>query len=218
MTEGAAPTPAAGLRERKKQETRFAIFRAAMELFVAKGFDQVSVAQVAEAANVSKVTVFNYFPTKEDLVMVPMAERMRDPGRPVRERAAGESALSALRREFIAELDRRESHVGLSPEGLDFMRVVRGSAALTGRTMLLDRKNELDLAETLAAETGAEPDDMTPHVVAAAVMGAVHAVVGENWRRLVAGESPDAIHADAVANAERAFAILEAGLGDYAVR
>ncbi|MFE7131018.1 TetR family transcriptional regulator [Streptomyces sp. NPDC057638] len=218
MTERAESAPGVGVRERKKRETRLAIHQAAMELFATRGFDQVSVAQVAEAAHVSKVTVFNYFPTKEDLVMVPLAERVADPGRPVRERAPGQSAVGALRREFLADLDRRAAHVGLDPGGLGLMRVVRGSAALTGRALLLERRNERRLAETLAAETGAAADDITSLVVAATVMAAMRAVVAENWRRLVEGDDEDAVHADAVADAERAFAILEEGLGAYAVR
>ena len=57
----------AALRERKKQQTRQQIYEAARGLFEQKGFDRVSVAEIARAANVSEVTVFNYFPTKEDL-------------------------------------------------------------------------------------------------------------------------------------------------------
>ena len=57
-----------GLRERKKRQTREAIAQAAMALFVARGFDAVTVADVARAADVSEKTVFNYFPAKEDLV------------------------------------------------------------------------------------------------------------------------------------------------------
>ena len=56
-----------GLRQRKKQQTRQAIYEAARRLFAARGFDRITVAEVAREANVSEVTVFNYFPTKEDL-------------------------------------------------------------------------------------------------------------------------------------------------------
>src|SRR3954453_21170674 len=59
---------ATGLRERKKQQTREQIARVAMKLFLKRGFDAVTVAEVAEAADVSEKTVFNYFPAKEDLV------------------------------------------------------------------------------------------------------------------------------------------------------
>src|SRR5436853_609935 len=57
-----------GLRERKKRKTRESIANAAARLFTERGFEVVTVAEVARAAEVSEQTVFNYFPTKEDLV------------------------------------------------------------------------------------------------------------------------------------------------------
>ncbi|MFG2533162.1 TetR/AcrR family transcriptional regulator [Streptomyces sp. NPDC048516] len=213
MTESSEP--ALGLRERKKLETRFKIFQTAMDLFVAKGFDNVSVAQIAEASNVSKVTVFNYFPTKEDLVMTPLSEQSEDPGKAVRERAPGESAVAALRRRLLEEIDQYDPQVGLSTAGLDFIRVIHGSSSLAARVMYLDREKETKLAATLAAETAAEPGDLTPHVVAAAIMAVTRAIVSENWRRLLAGETPESIRPHAVINTEKAFAALEAGLTGY---
>src|SRR5260370_37026822 len=85
-----------GLRERKKQETRRVIFEAAQKLFKAKGFDAVSVAEIARAADVSEVTVFNYFPAKEDLFyggMQYFAEELLEAGRT---RARGGSAVKAV--------------------------------------------------------------------------------------------------------------------------
>src|SRR5947209_19040784 len=91
-----------GLRERKKQQTRELIAEAARHLFADRGFDQVTVAEVARAANVSEVTVFNYFPTKEDLLYGGMQffeESLLDA---VRTRAPGESVLEAFRRPVLA--------------------------------------------------------------------------------------------------------------------
>lgn len=67
------------LRERKKLRTREAISTAAIELFVEHGFDQVSITQVAEAAEVSRRTLFAYFPTKEDLVIHRFADHEDEP-------------------------------------------------------------------------------------------------------------------------------------------
>jgi AcrR family transcriptional regulator len=209
------PGPPLGLRERKKLETRNAILRAAMELFTAHGFDNVSIAQVAEAANVSKVTVFNYFPTKEDLVFVPIVEKTDEVGRSVRQRARGASVLDALREEFLRDLALRRPQLGLAAEGLEFMQVVRDSPSLLARAALAERQQEQQLATVLAEETGRAPSDMVPRVAAAAVLGAIRAVVTENWRRLLLGDPAESIYSDAVAHADQAFELLRTGLGDY---
>src|SRR6266545_4243779 len=94
-----------GLRERKKRQTRQAIAEAAKRLFLERGFDQVSVAEVARAADVSEQTVFNYFPSKEDLVFERMDAFEQELLAAVRERPAGESVLRAFVR-FI--LDRSD--------------------------------------------------------------------------------------------------------------
>ena len=87
-----------GLRERKKQQTRQQIFEVARGLFDKKGFDRVSVAEIARAANVSEVTVFNYFPTKEDLFYGGMEFFEEQLVESVRHRPKGESAVKAFRR------------------------------------------------------------------------------------------------------------------------
>src|SRR5919198_2957348 len=97
-----------GLRERKKQQTRSAIAAAAMELFGERGFDAVSVAEVARAADVSVATVFNYFPTKEDLVYDRMEAFEEALLAAIRERAAGESVLAAFGR-FILERTQQQA-------------------------------------------------------------------------------------------------------------
>src|ERR1700720_4013222 len=95
----------AGLRERKKQQTRELIADSARGLFADRGFDAVTVAQIARAANVSEVTVFNYFPTKEDLFYGGMQFFEEQLIAAVRGRARGESAMSAFRRHVLAGAD-----------------------------------------------------------------------------------------------------------------
>src|SRR5215213_4327779 len=87
-----------GLRERKKQRTREQIAEAARELFTERGFDRVTVAQVARAAEVSEQTVFNYFATKEDLVYWRLGSFEEELLRTIREREPGESVLEAFGR------------------------------------------------------------------------------------------------------------------------
>ena len=77
------------LRERKKRETRQRISNVATGLFMLRGFDNVTVAEVAEAANVSKMTVFNYFPRKEELFFDRGAEAIELTEAAIRDRAPG---------------------------------------------------------------------------------------------------------------------------------
>src|SRR3989440_5165790 len=86
----------------------------AIGLFTERGFDGVSVSEIAATADVSKMTVLNYFPTKEDLVVSPLEDHVDEPARVVRERAAGESAVAALRRQFLAALAGRDPATGLN--------------------------------------------------------------------------------------------------------
>src|SRR5919108_5062274 len=87
-----------GLRETKKLQTRQEIAEKAMGLFAKRGFEHVTVAEVAEAAGVSEKTVFNYFPTKEDLFWDEVPEREAAIVEAVRNRKSGESIAAALER------------------------------------------------------------------------------------------------------------------------
>ncbi|MCM2423500.1 TetR/AcrR family transcriptional regulator [Streptomyces sp. RKAG293] len=206
-----------GLRERKKLQTRRRLWSVAIDLFSERGFDQVSVAEIAAAADVSKMTVFNYVATKEDLALGPMEEHIGDPARVVRERAAGESAVAALRRHFIEALGAHDASVGLN----DDQHVVRVRQLIQDTPALLIRAHSFGarsadlLAAGLAEETG---DPVIAQVAAAQLLGARNALITENHRRLLTGETPDAMYEDAVARAEAAFDLVENGLRGYAVR
>src|SRR3954471_6981045 len=93
---------AEGLRERKKQQTRESIAETARRLFGERGFERVTIAEIARAANVSEQTVFNYFPTKEDLVYWRLGTFEDELLAAIRERSPGESALTAFGR-FLLE-------------------------------------------------------------------------------------------------------------------
>src|SRR5919107_1205299 len=94
---------AVGLRERKKEETRRRIAEAARELFVERGFDRVTVAEVARAADVSEKTVLNYFPTKEDLVYWRLEAFEAELLETIRDRGPGESVLAGFGRFLLAQ-------------------------------------------------------------------------------------------------------------------
>ncbi|MEV0052423.1 helix-turn-helix domain-containing protein [Saccharopolyspora shandongensis] len=182
-----------GLRERKKHRTRQRITEAAMGLFVERGFEHVTIAEVAEAAEVSANTVYNYFPTKEDLVLPPdeaSPQRLADM---VRRRRAGESAADAILRELREEVHRRDRKVGLTGGFGRVFDMMRAAPTLLARLESLGQQMTDALAAVLAEETGAAPDDPLPRVIAHQ-LGCFHSLVfAEIGRRLAAGESPDAI-------------------------
>ncbi len=208
-----------GLRERKKQRTREAITEAAWRLFAERGFDAVTVADVAAAAEVSPATVFNYFGTKEDLVygrMEAFEEELLDA---VRERPVGESILQAfsrfvlLARGLLAETD-PESAARLAT----ITRVITESPALLGRERQIYARYTDSLAELIAAETGSEARDPEPWVVAHALIGVHRALIDSVRRRVLAGERSPRLARDVRAEADRALGTLERGLGRYGVK
>jgi len=122
-----------GLRERKKQRTREQLVRVSTRLFAERGFENVTVAEIAVAADVSKMTVFNYFPFKEDLVF-DVHERMAESlARAVRERAVGRSALRGLREAYLAALAGGGGTVLTGRVSAEFARLVRDSPRLRSR-------------------------------------------------------------------------------------
>ncbi|WP_037969796.1 TetR/AcrR family transcriptional regulator [Streptosporangium amethystogenes] len=204
-----------GLRERKKRETRQRISDIAMWLFVTNGFDNVTVAEVARAADVSVNTVFNYFSTKEDLLFDRQGEVEDLPSRVVRERRPRESALQALRRDFLDALDSRHHRYGFH-EGSDaFTRMVAESPSLNARIREMNAAREQALARTLADETNADPDDLTPAFAAAQICAVLHRLMTHAVQRMLAGEDLNAIAPDLRRQAERGFELLESGIGDY---
>ncbi|MGW1178455.1 TetR/AcrR family transcriptional regulator [Kitasatospora sp. NPDC002543] len=204
-----------GLRELKKQQTRELLSDTAMGLFAERGFDRVTVVEVARAAGVSPNTVFNYFPTKEDLFFDRQEEVVAHLAEVVRRRPAGRSAVAAVRADLLAAFASGEPTVGLNPGIAAFWRIVEDSAALRARLLELGERAEAALAAALAEESGAAPDDPLPRIVAGAVAGAHRAVLGEIRRAMVAGEPAEEVRARAEAAVERAFGLLSSGLADY---
>lgn len=207
-----------GLRERKKRETRQRIADMAMGLFMMRGFDNVTVAEVARAADVSVNTVFNYFGTKEDLFMDRWEEVEDLPSKVVRERAAGEGVVAAFRRDFLEALDQRDWRYGMNEGADQFGRLVGDSPSLTARLRDLEHATTVRLAHTLADETDADPDDLTPQLAAAQVLTVTRLLSRHAVSRKMAGESWAEIIPDVRRQAESAFDQLETGIGDYAVR
>lgn len=200
-----------GLRERKKQQTYRAISEAAIALFLERGFDGVSVAEVAAAADVSKPTLFRYFPAKEDLVLHRFADHEDEAARVVAARPAGVSPLDALYRHFIDGLERRDPVTGLNDDErvLAYHRLLYGTPSLVARLYAYQGRSERALAGALAAALGG---GLGVRLAAGQIVAVQRILAEENWRRIAAGESAERVRPDAVAAAELAFAQLRGGI------
>jgi AcrR family transcriptional regulator len=214
-----ADAPDLGLRERKKRRTRELIAETARGLFAARGFDRVAVAEVARAAEVSEQTVFNYFPTKEDLVYWRLETFEADLLATIHERAPGESVLEAFRR-FV--LQQRGLLAEQDPEArkrlAELTRMITESPSLLARERQIFERYTASLAALIAKEMGAGADDVEPWVVANALIGVHRALVTHARRRIVAGEPSARIRREVRAQGERALATLEQGLGSLGIR
>jgi AcrR family transcriptional regulator len=214
--------PEMGLRERKKEQTRQLIAETAWRLFADRGFDRVTVAEVARQAEVAVATVFNYFPTKEDLFFSRLEAFGAELVDAIRNRAVGEPALAAFQRHLLdvggllAEVEAGD------PQALDRLRtvnrVIAASPALQAREQRALARTADDLAALLAADTGAPPGDLRAQVAANALIGVQRALVDYTRRRVLADEEPARLAADVRRHGRRAFALLGQGLGGYAAK
>jgi AcrR family transcriptional regulator len=194
-----------GLRERKKQRMYQVVSDIAVRLFMEKGFDAVSVAEVAAAAEISKPTLFRYFPAKEDLVLYRIADHEGEAARVVTE--AEGPPVEALRRHFLEGLERCDPVTGLNdhPQVLAFHALLYGTPSLVARAHTHQERSEAALAEVLGG-------DLDARLGAGQIMAVQRVLALENWRRIAAGERVADVRADAVAAAERAFGWLAAGV------
>ena len=210
MVLGMAP----GLRERRKQETRQAISDIATVMFADRGFDEVTIAQVAEAAGVSKMTVTNYFPRKEDLVFDRAEAVERHLADVITARAPGESILAAIRRDYAEAVARADVTLGLSSPA--FARMIRSSPMLASRVREMLDQRERALGDAIAAETGTDNPEQR---LVAALLASVHRVLAaEASERSLVGQSRGEICAVLADAATRAFDLLEPSLGGYGIR
>jgi AcrR family transcriptional regulator len=209
-----------GLRERKKLRTRQLIAESAWRMFAEYGFDAVPVAAVARAAEVSEATVFNYFPTKEDLVFQGMEVFETELLAAVADRPAGEPVVAALAR-FL--LQPRGLLAAQDDDAARYLtaisRMIAASPALLAREREVLARYTASLATLLAEDTAAEPGDLRPWAVAHALMG-THQSLIEFVRRRVLDEPADHRHlaAEVSARGQQALALLEQGLASYGAK
>ncbi len=179
-----------GLRERKKVEQRQRIADVAAALFAERGYDAVSISDVAEAAHTSYQTVYNYFPARPDLALDRAAAVREQYGRLVRQRAENTSPASALRPMLQLEIDRfrwcdpdvaRGQHPALCVRSLVF----RGFA-------LLSRERDAETIAEVIVETCPAIHPLVARVHAAALVAVVQAVIDGVGRKVLVDDDSDA--------------------------
>ncbi|MGA5900511.1 TetR/AcrR family transcriptional regulator [Streptomyces venetus] len=209
---------AEGLRERKKRETRQRISDIATGLFLERGFMTVTIADVAEAADVSVNTVYNYFPAKEDLFFDRSQGVVDRLSRWVRGRDAGESAARAVLRELRAETEAVSPHMGLI-EGYDrFMRCIEEAPPLRSRLWSMQQELQDNLEATLREETGANVGDRLPGLIAGQICwvhGTLFVAIG---REMVKGRNPDEVSREMLVFLDDIEELLSEKVLNYAVR
>ncbi|MFD9124140.1 TetR/AcrR family transcriptional regulator [Kitasatospora sp. NPDC059571] len=166
------------LRERSKARRREAILTAAYELFAERGFDATSIADIAEAAEVSPRTVTLYFPTKLELAMEHFNAFVDQLAAALHARPAGQGILDTVEQRMREQAEAQ----GKFDEAYD--RMLQSNPQLKGlcRSRLADVIQ--DGARLLAEEQGWRPDDLAPRILAATVAS----VIGELMHRSEPGD------------------------------
>jgi AcrR family transcriptional regulator len=175
----ATPTTARGLRQRKKERTRDALARAAMELFVAKGFEATTVDEIAEACEVSQRTFFRYFAGKEAAAFV-IEELVEEHfAAAVLDRPAAEPPLAALRNAIFDtwdDLDRTVREVIPVELHMRMYQVIESTPALLAARLRRQAQLEQRITEVVARREGLDPHtDVRPRVLVAAFSGVARA-------------------------------------------
>ena len=201
-----------GLRERKKQEARQRISDTATVLFMERGFDNVTVAEIAEAAGFSKMTVFNYFPRKEDMYLdldTAVTDLLLTA---VRERPAGQPVAEAVRALLHRLLAERHGLSFTRPAMKEFGRVIADSAALRSRAREMLDELVGTVAAVLAEQTA---DPLGSRLVARLLVETVRTVVTTAGERLIAGDDAAVVTADQAGVIDRAFDLLANGISEF---
>jgi AcrR family transcriptional regulator len=217
-------TPAApgeGLRERKKRLMRQQLSDAATRMFVDRGFGAVRVAEVAAACGVSEKTVFNYFPTKESLVldrlettMASLRTGLTDPAVP-----PVQAALAILDRELAgltAWLAGQDNSAQAARAIRRFGDLIRATPSLRAYQADMMGQFVSVAAEILAARAGVSPDDPEPQIAARALLGLWHVQADSLRKHLDGSLAPARIHELVTADVRRAARLIEAGLRSFA--
>jgi AcrR family transcriptional regulator len=205
-----------GLRERKKQRTRELIAATARRLFAERGFDAVPVSEIAREAEVSEATVFNYFPTKEDLFYHRLEAFEEELLASIRDRPPGEPVIAAFGR-FVTTP--RGLLAARDPEQVEHLaaisRVIAESPALLAREQQIYARYTDALAELLISETRASGGEVRAWVVARTLIGLHQAAVDYSRREILAGTRNPTLARRVRRQIQQAVELLSDGLADY---
>jgi AcrR family transcriptional regulator len=210
----AAPTE--GLRERKKRAARQAIAATARRLFAERGYDAVTVAEVAAAANVSEKTVFNHFATKEDLAFAGREEGIAMLVADITKRPPGVSVLDVFRALTATVID--DFVVRGHEDMLTVARIIRNSRTLEERLTVGWEAGSAAITAAVAETSGADEDDLVPAIVARTLWWTHRSIFLGALRGLLAEEDRERLAARLRVTADRAYDQLAAGFGEYGRR
>jgi AcrR family transcriptional regulator len=208
--------PGEGLRERKRRLTRQLISDAATVMFATRGFDNVRVAEVADAVGVSEKTVYNYFPTKEAMVLDNADEGIERLATALRERRPKESFTEAVVRALREDLDRYatapDDLVGFIPA---FGEMIAGTPALRAAWLEIHDRLATVAREELAALVGVDPSAPEPTIAGRALAGLAEIAFQSQVRHIRAGLRGDELRMAVNVDLERAAKLLETGLWSF---
>jgi AcrR family transcriptional regulator len=205
-----------GLRARKKRAAREAIAATARRLFAERGFDTVTVAEVAAAADVSEKTVFNHFPTKEDLAFAGREEGLMRLVADITERPPGASVLDVFRALTTTVIDDL-----VAPGDEDLLavaKIIRHSRTLQERLTAGWESGAAAVTAAIAETSGAADDDLVPAIVARTLWWTHRSIFLVALHGLLAEEDREQLVVRLRVAADRAYAQLAGGLGEYGKR
>src|ERR1700759_5017417 len=175
----------AGLRERKRQQTRERLTRAAMALFLERGFEATTLDDIAAAADISRRSFFHYFASKEDVVFAWQEESTAALIAAVAARPTDESMLTAAENAITAMVGQLEPG-----EAIAMARLKRDNPALQARDQVKYEKLERALAEALGKRADYKAEKLQARLVAMIATGAMR-IGGEFWAPEGAREKPE---------------------------
>jgi AcrR family transcriptional regulator len=202
--------PTEGLRARKKRAAREAIAATARRLFAERGFDAVTVAEVAAAADVSEKTVFNHFATKEDLAFAGREERHNRLLADIDQRPPGASVIDVFRATTNAMIDDL-----VAGGDDDFPKIISGSRALQERLTMGWEEEAAALTAVIAETSGAADGDVVPAIVARSLSWTHRMILRVALTSLLTGEDREQLAARLRVAADRAYDQFAGGLGEY---